>query len=169
MSIKEFNYITKEGDNTPRTVFVLEEDANYIKGIDLTHVDKTVKEEIIRTFNYLDSIISNNMDSFRSFKVNSIVENWYAYIKKDNIIVSKFAPKSYAHKMTIEEVTAKGIQQKQALIRLLEDNKDKQLYLERHGKDIYKRTLGVIYLDDLNVNKYMLESGNAMEYIYKKK
>ena len=46
MSIKEFNYITKEGDNTPRTVFVLEEDANYIKGIDLTHVDKTVKEEI---------------------------------------------------------------------------------------------------------------------------
>lgn len=103
MSIKEFNYITKEGDNTPRTVFVLEEDANYIKGIDLTHVDKTVKEEIIRTFNYLDSIISNNMDSFRSFKVDSIVENWYAYIKKDNIIVSKFAPKSYAHKMTIEE------------------------------------------------------------------
>ena len=81
MSIKEFNYITKEGDNTPRTVFVLEEDANYIKGIDLTHVDKTVKEEIIRTFNYLDSIISNNMDSFRSFKVNSIVENWYAYIR----------------------------------------------------------------------------------------
>lgn len=70
--------------------------------------------------------------------------------------------------MDIEDVVAKGIKQKQALKKLFEENKDKQLYLERHGIDRYNRTLGVIYLDKLNVNNYMLKSGNAMKYIYKK-
>lgn len=73
---------------------------------------------------------------------------------------------AYKNKMTIEEVTAKGIQQKKALIKLFETNNKKHLYLLRQGKDAYGRTLGTIYLGKLNINKYMLESGNALEYIY---
>ena len=73
---------------------------------------------------------------------------------------------AYKNKMTIEEVTAKGIQQKKVLIKLFETNNKKHLYLLRQGKDAYGRTLGTIYLGNLNINKYMLESGNALEYIY---
>ncbi len=73
---------------------------------------------------------------------------------------------AYKNKMTIEEVTAKGIQQKKVLIKLFETNNKKHLYLLRQGKDAYGRTLGTVYLGNLNINKYMLESGNALEYIY---
>ncbi len=73
---------------------------------------------------------------------------------------------AYKNKMSIEEVTAKGAQQKKALVKLFETNNKKHLYLLRQGKDSYGRTLGIIYLGRLNINQYMLNSGNAMEYVY---
>lgn len=80
--------------------------------------------------------------------------------------INRAYKQAYLNKMTIEEVVAKGVQQKNALIQLFEDNNKKHLYLVRKGKDTYGRTLGVIYLGNLNINKYMLESGNTLEYIY---
>ncbi len=73
---------------------------------------------------------------------------------------------AYKNKMSIEEVTSKGVQQKKALVKLFETNNKKHLYLLRQGKDSYGRTLGIIYLGRLNINQYMLKSGNAMEYVY---
>lgn len=73
---------------------------------------------------------------------------------------------AYDTKQKIEKIIALGIKEKIALIKLFEDNDNKQLYLERHGKDRYNRTLGIIYLDDVNINDYMLKSGNAMKYVY---
>ena len=103
MNIKEFSYITKEGDNTPRKVLVLEEDNNYIKGIDLLKLKETTKNEIISTFEHLDSLIKENIDSFRCFKMDSIADSWNAYITKNKIIVSKFDPDNYGQKMSLEE------------------------------------------------------------------
>lgn len=36
------------------------------------------------------------------------------------------------------------------------------------GKDIYKRTLGVIYLGELNINAQMVRAGYAWNYYYSK-
>lgn len=103
MNIKEFSYITKEGDSTPRKVLILEEDNNYIKGIDLLKLDDTVRNEIISTFEHLDSLIKENMDSFRCFKIDSIADPWNAYITKNKIILSKLEPNNYGQKMSLEE------------------------------------------------------------------
>lgn len=73
---------------------------------------------------------------------------------------------AYENKLSIEQVVAGGTKAKLALIELFKTNKSKKLYLERHGKDHYNRTLGIIYLGKININKYMLESGNALEYKY---
>ncbi len=73
---------------------------------------------------------------------------------------------AYENKLLIEQVIAEGTKAKRALIELFKMNASKKLYLERHGKDHYNRTLGIIYLGKININKYMLESGNALEYRY---
>lgn len=73
---------------------------------------------------------------------------------------------AYENKLPIEQVVAKGAKAKLALIELFKTNSKKQLYLERQGKDCYNRTLGVLYLGKININKYMLQSGNALEYKY---
>lgn len=73
---------------------------------------------------------------------------------------------AYENKISIEQVVAGGTKAKLALIELFKTNTSKKLYLERHGKDHYNRTLGIIYLGKKNINKYMLESGNALEYKY---
>ena len=73
---------------------------------------------------------------------------------------------AYENKISIEQVVAEGTKAKLALIEFFKTNSTKQLYLERHGKDCYNRTLGTIYLGKINVNNYMLKSGNALEYKY---
>lgn len=73
---------------------------------------------------------------------------------------------AYENDIRIEEVITRGTKSKLALVELFKTNSKKQLYLERYGKDHYNRTLGIIYLGKINVNKYMLKSGNAMEYNY---
>ena len=44
----------------------------------------------------------------------------------------------------------------------------KTIKVEDMGKDIYKRTLGVVYLNDLNVNEEMIRAGYAWRYKYNK-
>lgn len=73
---------------------------------------------------------------------------------------------AYENKIPIEQVVAQGIKAKLALIELFKTNPNKQLYIERQGKDCYNRTLGILYLAKININKYLLKSGNAMEYVY---
>ncbi|MCM1265638.1 MAG: thermonuclease family protein [Candidatus Gastranaerophilales bacterium] len=68
---------------------------------------------------------------------------------------------AYENNLKIEQVVAEGVKSKLILVKLFKDNSTKQLYLERHGKDKYGRTLGVMYLGKINIEKYMLENGNA--------
>lgn len=107
--------------------------------------------EVINENNQKENIRLKGIDCFETSEINRAYKQ------------------AYQNKITIEEVTTKGIQQKKALIQLFEDNSNKHLYLVRYEKDAYGRTVGIIYLGNINVNKYMLNSGNAMKYIYIKK
>ena len=62
---------------------------------------------------------------------------------------------------SLEEVTAAGKRSKEILTELL---KDKPLYLIRTGKDRYNRTLGTLFIGNIEVNKYMLEYGGCEIY-----
>ena len=62
---------------------------------------------------------------------------------------------------SLEEVTAAGKRSKEILTELL---KDKPLYLIRTGKDRYNRTLGTLFIGNVEVNKYMLEYGGCEIY-----
>lgn len=42
------------------------------------------------------------------------------------------------------------------------------VYVDIKGSDRYKRILGVVYLDDLNVNAEMIRAGLAWNYKYSK-
>lgn len=127
------------------TAFALEKER-----VTLSFVQDGDTIQVINVNNQKESIRLIGIDSFETSKINRAYKQ------------------AYLNKMDIEDVVVKGIKQKQALKKLFEENKDKQLYFERHGIDRYNRILGVIYLDKLNVNNYMLKSGNALKYIYKK-
>lgn len=73
---------------------------------------------------------------------------------------------AYENKISIEQVVVQGTKAKLALIEIFKTNSNKQLYLERQGKDSFNRTLGILYIGKTNINKYMLQSGNALEYKY---
>lgn len=119
--------------------------------VTLSRVNDGDTIEVINENNQKEKIRLKGIDCFETSEINRAYKQ------------------AYQNKMTIEEVIAKGVQQKNALIKLFEDNSKKHLYLVRCGKDVYKRTLGIIYLGNLNINQYMLKSGNAMEYIYIRK
>ena len=59
---------------------------------------------------------------------------------------------AYENNMTIEDVVEKGNRAKAELVNQL-DNQD--IYMEFKGLDIYGRVLGILYINDLNINNYM--------------
>ncbi len=72
----------------------------------------------------------------------------------------------YYH-LSVGKVMQKGEYSKQRLKDLLGKRKD--LKLEWSRRDRYKRILGRVYLDDRNINDYMLSSGGCEKYIERKK
>ena len=56
---------------------------------------------------------------------------------------------------------------KQRLKDLLSKRKDLKLKWSR--RDRYKRILGRVYLDDRNINDYMLTNGGCEKYVERKK
>ncbi len=72
----------------------------------------------------------------------------------------------YYH-LSVGQVMQKGEYSKQRLKDLLGKRKD--LKLEWSRRDRYKRILGRVYLDDRNINDYMLSSGGCEKYIERKK
>jgi endonuclease YncB( thermonuclease family) len=46
--------------------------------------------------------------------------------------------------------------------------KNRTIKVEEKGKDIYRRTLGVLYADTINVNEELLRAGLAWQYKYNK-
>ena len=72
----------------------------------------------------------------------------------------------YYH-LSVGQVMQKGEYSKQRLKDLLGKRKD--LKLEWSRRDRYKRILGRVYLDDRNINDYMLSSGGCEKYVERKK
>lgn len=72
----------------------------------------------------------------------------------------------YYH-LSVGQVMQKGEYSKQRLKDLLGKRKD--LKLEWSRRDRYKRILGRVYLDDLNINDYMLTEGGCEKYVERKK
>ena len=72
----------------------------------------------------------------------------------------------YYH-LSVGQVMQKGEYSKQRLKDLLGKRKD--LKLEWSRRDRYKRILGRVYLDDRNINDYMLTDGGCEKYVERKK
>lgn len=72
----------------------------------------------------------------------------------------------YYH-LSVGQVMQKGEYSKQRLKDLLGKRKD--LKLEWSRRDRYKRILGRVYLDDRNINDYMLSAGGCEKYVERKK
>ena len=72
----------------------------------------------------------------------------------------------YYH-LSVGKVMQKGEYSKQRLKDLLGKRKD--LKLEWSRRDRYKRILGRVYLDDRNINDYMLSEGGCEKYVERKK
>lgn len=89
------------------------------------------------------------IDCFESAEVN----NYRAY------------KQAYENKIEITNVIQHGIRSTN-YVKDLYKNSKKQ-YLEFKGLDKYKRVLGVIYFDDLNVNEELLKKNICPSYIYK--
>ena len=71
------------------------------------------------------------------------------------------------YKLSIGQVIQKGLFSKQKLIDLIGKRTD--LILKWKKRDRYKRILGYIYLDDLNINQYMLKYGGCEKYVDRRK
>ena len=72
----------------------------------------------------------------------------------------------YYH-LSVGQVMQKGEYSKQRLKDLLGKRKD--LKLEWSRRDRYRRILGRVYLDDRNINDYMLSEGGCEKYVERKK
>ena len=72
----------------------------------------------------------------------------------------------YYH-LSVGQVMQKGEYSKQRLKDLLGKRKD--LKLEWSRRDRYKRILGRVYLDDRNINDYVLTNGGCEKYVERKK
>ena len=72
----------------------------------------------------------------------------------------------YYH-LSIGKVLQNGEYSKQKLKALL--NKRSDIKLEWNKRDKYKRILGRLYVDELNVNDYMLTEGGCEKYVDRRK
>ena len=91
--------------------------------------------------------------------VDALVDLGFSTFKKVRIrMMGINAPESRTR--DIEE-KAKGLAAKIRLEELLEEEK---FVLESHGVGKFGRCLGTLHVDDVNVNKTLVEEGHAWEY-----
>jgi|TARA_B100000073_G_scaffold300786_1_gene267412 micrococcal nuclease len=91
--------------------------------------------------------------------VDALVDLGFSTFKKVRIrMMGINAPESRTRDM---EEKAKGLAAKIRLEELLEEEK---FVLESHGVGKFGRCLGTLHVDDVNVNKTLVEEGHAWEY-----
>jgi|TARA_B100001758_G_C18410968_1_gene615641 micrococcal nuclease len=91
--------------------------------------------------------------------VDALVDLGFSTFKKVRIrMMGINAPESRTRDM---EEKAKGLAAKIRLEELLEEEK---FILESHGVGKFGRCLGTLHVDDVNVNKTLVEEGHAWEY-----
>jgi micrococcal nuclease len=91
--------------------------------------------------------------------VDALVDLGFSTFKKVRIrMMGINAPESRTRDM---EEKAKGLAAKIRLEELLEEEK---FILESHGVGKFGRCIGTLHVDDVNVNKTLVEEGHAWEY-----
>ena len=61
------------------------------------------------------------------------------------------------------EEKKRGLAAKDRLIEILKAN-DNKFVLKSHGVGKYGRCLGILFVDDININKTLIQEGHATEY-----
>lgn len=79
-------------------------------------------------------------------------------------VIDRAYKQSYYKKLSIENILEKGMQSKFYLISLLENSK--KISFDFMGIDKYKRALGILYFDGININKKMLDEKICEPYTY---
>jgi endonuclease YncB( thermonuclease family) len=118
-----------------------------------------------------------------SYKVSEVTDgDTVKIIKNDEIIKVRLADidcfetsanprgkwQAEHYNKTIDEVIKLGKQSKEILQDFVNQQADGKVVLVDRGKDKYKRTLGVLYIDGVNVNDYMLQYGKCEKYMPRK-
>lgn len=76
---------------------------------------------------------------------------------------AKFQQKYYG--LPIDEIFQRGKTSKQKLKELIGKSKELRIIWDR--RDGFGRILGKVYIDDLDVNQYMIETGGCNKYVPK--
>lgn len=102
--------------------------------------------------------------------VEALLDGRKIRIRLDNIdcfetsVNLRIYKQAYLHHLRLEEVGQYGCRSKHILQKLLFDNKDNIYFLPSSQKDKYGRRLGTLFVNNLNVNQYMLEYGGCQPY-----
>lgn len=74
---------------------------------------------------------------------------------------------AYTEKTSIENIIERGLLAKHYLEN--ENKKSKTISFSFMGVDIYKRTLGILYFDNININNSLVEKKFCKSYLYSEK
>lgn len=107
-----------------------------------------------------DTIIARINDNKFSIRLSGI--DCYETSK-----INRAYKQAYNDNLSIDNVIKKGLAAKNYLEELYRKSK-KDVYFEFQGLDNYKRVLGILYFDELNVNDELKNAGYCKVYIYKK-
>ena len=80
--------------------------------------------------------------------------------------INRAYKQAYNDKLTIDEIIEKGVSSKK-YIKELYKKSDKNVYFEFKGLDSYKRVLGIVYFDTLNINTELVNKNLCNIYNYK--
>lgn len=72
------------------------------------------------------------------------------------------------YKKSIDEVVSLGKKSKEILQNFVDQQANGKVVLVDKGKDKYNRTLGIVFIDGVNVNDYMLQYGKCEKYVPRK-
>lgn len=73
---------------------------------------------------------------------------------------------AYLNKITIEEVVEKGKESKTILANLLQ-NQNNVTVKFTDIDNRYNRNVGILYINNININEYMIKNGGCMPFEYK--
>ena len=80
--------------------------------------------------------------------------------------INRAYKQAYNDNLTIDEVIKKGDNAKKYLNELYKKS-NKKIYLDFRGLDMYKRVLGILYFDELNINEDLKTKNYCNRYKYK--
>lgn len=108
---------------------------------------------------YDGDTVEAKIDNNNPFKIRLIGIDCYETSK-----IHRAYKQAYCNQKTIEDVVQLGLNSKEYLKNLYNQNKNRDIFLEFKGIDIYGRALGILYFDSLNVNERLKNAGGCLVY-----